>query len=81
MTALMKRKKSETSPEKIYTREEEFEIFEKIRAGEKAALEGRYDAGTDLLPDARHVLDLPPTLLSHTLAPIYGRGPDARLPV
>lgn len=51
------------------------------RASEKAALEGRHDAGTDLLPDARHVLDLPPTLLSHTLAPIYGRGPDARLPV
>ncbi|MBQ6521000.1 MAG: sigma-70 family RNA polymerase sigma factor, partial [Anaerolineaceae bacterium] len=33
----MKHKKSETAPEKIYTREEEFKIFEKIRAGEKAA--------------------------------------------
>lgn len=33
-----------------------------------------------LLPDARQALLLPQALLSADLAPIYGRGPDARLP-
>lgn len=32
------------------------------------------------LPDAREVLRLAPELLSATIAPVYGRGPDARLP-
>lgn len=31
----------------------------------------------ELLPDARHVLALPPALFTRALAPIYGRGPDA----
>ncbi len=34
----------------------------------------------DLLPDARLVPTLPEQLLTDTLAPIYGRGPDAKLP-
>ena len=33
-----------------------------------------------LWPDARHFLALPPALLSSTIAPLYGRAPDARLP-
>lgn len=32
------------------------------------------------LPDARHVLALPDGLLNDSLAPLYGRPPDARLP-
>lgn len=50
------------------------------RAGEKAALEGLGHRALDRLPDARLVDRLPATLLTDTLAPIYGRGPDARLP-
>lgn len=34
----------------------------------------------DLLPDARMALHLPAIALSTALTPIYGRGPDARLP-
>lgn len=34
----------------------------------------------DLLPDARSALLVPPALYTTDLAPIYGRGPDARLP-
>lgn len=37
-------------------------------------------AALDLLPDARHALLVPLALLTHQLAPIYGRPPDARLP-
>lgn len=33
-----------------------------------------------VLPDARHALALPDTLLTRSLAPIYGRPPDAKLP-
>jgi tRNA threonylcarbamoyl adenosine modification protein YeaZ len=33
-----------------------------------------------LLPDARRFPSLPPTLLDSTLAPLYGRAPDAKLP-
>ena len=50
------------------------------RAAEKAALEGPGHSALDLLPDARLVGTLPAELLSRTLAPIYGRAPDARLP-
>lgn len=53
-------------------------------AGSQAlALARRSTAGRpalDLLPDAAKVALLPPTLLSATIAPVYGRGPDARLP-
>lgn len=34
----------------------------------------------ELLPDAARALLLPPALLTARIAPIYGRGPDARLP-
>lgn len=34
----------------------------------------------DMLPDARHALDVPASLLSSDLSAIYGRPPDARLP-
>lgn len=50
------------------------------RAEEKAALEGPGHRALDLLPDARLVSRLPEALLTHDLTPIYGRGPDARLP-
>lgn len=33
-----------------------------------------------LWPDARQALALPPALLGDDLTPLYGRGPDARLP-
>ena len=33
------------------------------------------------LPNAARTAALPPTLLSNDLSPVYGRGPDARLPV
>jgi tRNA threonylcarbamoyl adenosine modification protein YeaZ len=33
-----------------------------------------------LLPDARRFLSLPPGPLDSTLAPLYGRAPDAKLP-
>ncbi|MBA4165607.1 MAG: tRNA (adenosine(37)-N6)-threonylcarbamoyltransferase complex dimerization subunit type 1 TsaB [Erythrobacter sp.] len=48
-------------------------------APEIANLKG---AGTvlPLHPDARHVLTLAPALITQDTAPIYGRGPDARLP-
>ncbi len=34
----------------------------------------------DMLPDARHALLVPASLLTETLTPIYGRPPDAKLP-
>ena len=34
----------------------------------------------DILPDAREVLRLDPAHLTSALSPIYGRGPDAKLP-
>ena len=49
------------------------------RAEEFVALRGHGEA-LDLLPDARHALALPAPLLTGDIAPIYGRGPDARLP-
>ncbi len=50
------------------------------QAGALAELlaDGRRARG--LLPDAAHVGLLPGALLSETIAPVYGRGPDARLP-
>ena len=44
-----------------------------------ARLEGDHSACT-MLPDARQAMLLPDTVLTTALAPIYGRGPDARLP-
>lgn len=41
---------------------------------------GRPALALPLWPDARQVMALPRTLLSAELAPLYGRGPDARLP-
>jgi len=53
-------------------------------AGSQAlALAQRSAAGRPaigLLPDAARVGLLPPALLTATIAPVYGRGPDARLP-
>jgi len=52
-------------------------------AGSQAeALVALRGTGTALpmLPDARHFPLLPPSLLDSDLTPIYGRGPDARLP-
>ncbi len=50
------------------------------RAADKVALEGPGHRALDLLPDARLVPRLPRVLLTGDLTPIYGRGPDARLP-
>lgn len=50
------------------------------RAVEKAALEGGGREALVILPDARCVPLLPAALLTEALAPIYGRGPDARVP-
>jgi tRNA A37 threonylcarbamoyladenosine modification protein TsaB len=44
-----------------------------------AARQRGHDA-LDLLPDARKFALLPRSLLDSDLTPIYGRGPDARLP-
>lgn len=52
-------------------------------AGTQAeALVARRGSGEALaiLPDARRVLLLPETLIARSLAPLYGRPPDARLP-
>lgn len=48
-------------------------------AGSRAAplAEGTGAEALDLLPDARAVTLLAPAHLTHALAPIYGRGPDA----
>lgn len=47
------------------------------RARELLAYDGPGMAALDLLPDARAVSLLPPSLLTDNLTPIYGRGPDA----
>jgi len=57
-----------------------YRIIAGSQAKEKARLDGGGHITLDLLPDARHALALPPALLTTDLAPIYGRGPDARLP-
>ncbi|MFZ9394915.1 MAG: tRNA (adenosine(37)-N6)-threonylcarbamoyltransferase complex dimerization subunit type 1 TsaB [Erythrobacter sp.] len=50
------------------------------RAAQLAELVGSGRAAIELLPDARGAVLLAPELLTGTIAPIYGRGPDARLP-
>jgi tRNA threonylcarbamoyladenosine biosynthesis protein TsaB len=49
------------------------------RAAEWAMLRSEKSPLTslDLLPNAGHVLSLPPALLTRDLAPVYGRRPDA----
>lgn len=54
-----------------------------VLAGSKAAELGalvQVEPGAVRLPDARHAITLPSSLLSDSLAPLYGRPPDARLP-
>lgn len=54
-----------------------------IVAGSQAdALVAERSDGTamQILPDARHVLTIPASLLTQNTAPIYGRAPDAKLP-
>lgn len=50
------------------------------RAGELVAMRSRGGEALDLLPDARALPLLPPALLTGSLAPLYGRAPDAALP-
>lgn len=50
------------------------------RAKELADLAGAHAQALDLLPDARQALLLDPLHLGAEVAPIYGRGPDAKLP-
>jgi tRNA threonylcarbamoyladenosine biosynthesis protein TsaB len=59
--------------------------FQSHIAGSKASdlAAGRSDMQVktlDLLPDAREFALLPPHVLTGTIAPLYGRAPDARLP-
>lgn len=60
------------------------DIHYSVAAGSKArellAFDGPGQTTLDILPDARKFQLLPETLLTPDLAPIYGRGPDARLP-
>ncbi len=51
-----------------------------IAGSQAAALGGSADTVLDILPDARAFPLLPEPLLTHDLAPLYGRPPDARLP-
>ena len=52
-----------------------------VIAGSKAEeLTGPDGTALELLPDARRFLQLPGTLITSDLAPLYGRPPDARLP-
>lgn len=53
-----------------------------LLAGSRAReLAGRTGASAcELLPDARYAGLIDPTLLTPSLAPLYGRAPDARLP-
>lgn len=56
---------------------------QQIAAGSKAAELQQHRCGgvaLDILPDAREAMALPEALLTSTLAPIYGRAPDARAP-
>ena len=50
------------------------------RARENAELKAAAHVALDVLPDARSVPAVPSELLTSALIPIYGRGPDARLP-
>ena len=50
------------------------------RARELLQYAGPGNVALDILPDARKFPLLASTLLDSDLAPIYGRGPDARLP-
>ncbi len=49
------------------------------RAEQFVALRGSGEA-IELLPDARRAAALADELLTRRIAPIYGRGPDAKLP-
>lgn len=51
------------------------------RAEELVALAGGDRTACNVLPDARAVILLGETLVTAQLAPLYGRGPDAKLPV
>ena len=50
------------------------------RARELLMFDGVGMVTLDLLPDARRFALLPHSLVSRSLAPLYGRPPDARLP-
>lgn len=60
------------------------DIHYSVAAGSKAREllmhDGSGMVALDILPDARYFPLLPASLLTPDLAPIYGRGPDARLP-
>jgi tRNA threonylcarbamoyl adenosine modification protein YeaZ len=56
---------------------------QRVAGSQAAGLVERRGHGQALavLPDARYLPLLPPALLTGTLQPLYGRAPDARLPV
>lgn len=50
------------------------------RAAQLAALTGDSSQICELLPDAARALEVKPDRLTQELSPVYGRGPDAKLP-
>ncbi len=51
------------------------------KAAEMAELVGSEQIALDILPDARSAFAVPEALLAPDVSPIYGRAPDARLPI
>jgi tRNA A37 threonylcarbamoyladenosine modification protein TsaB len=56
------------------------EVVAGSQAQAMSAAAGPGHTALQILPDARRFPLLPPALLDSEPAPIYGRGPDARLP-
>lgn len=60
------------------------EVFADIAGNRAADLAALLSDGTtipfDCLPDARHALTLPESVLTTDLSPMYGRAPDAKAP-
>jgi tRNA threonylcarbamoyl adenosine modification protein YeaZ len=56
------------------------ELMAGNRAQELSDLNNGAVVSLSLLPDARECLGLSPSSLTDNLSPIYGRGPDAKLP-
>lgn len=55
-----------------------YNIIAGSKARERAIDDGPGQTVLDILPDARHALALPASLLTPQIQPIYGRAPDAK---
>ena len=67
------------TPDEAAARDPGFPLAGTQAAGLSALLAGRPVAAASL-PDAAQIGLLPPAVFTTNVAPIYGRGPDARLP-